>query len=273
MIHEIVKLRERYPFVNGGEIEILCMENPSGREGYLRPMVVVVPGGAYRFVSEREGMPVAMDFLKERYQVCVLKYLCSPQGATYPEQLLELAAAVDYIKKNAARLRVDPEEIFLVGFSAGGHLVADYSLESRTLNDKRKTALDTAISAVGLCYPVIDDHEDSLDNLLCGYAGEEKAALKEHLRLSRLVTADTPPTFLWTTAEDRLVPPQNSLRYALALADCGVPYELHVYPKGGHGLSNGSPEINDDLEAARMISVWTKDMARFFRFYCKTESR
>ena len=77
------------------------------------------------------------------------------------------------------------------------------------------------------------------------------------------------PTFLWTTAEDRLVPSQNSLRYALALADHGVPYELHVYPKGGHGMANGSMEINDDKEAAAILSVWTKDMARFFRSYCK----
>ena len=269
MIHEIVKLCERYPFVNGGEIEILCMENPSGREGYLRPMVVVVPGGAYRFVSGREGAPIAADFFRAGYQVCTLKYLCSEQGASYPEQLLELAAAVDYVKKNAKRLAVNPEEIFAVGFSAGGHLVADYSLEHTTLNEKRKTSLDTAIKGVGLSYPVIDDHEDSLDNLLCGYEGEEKAALKESLRLSRRVNEDTPPTFLWTTAEDRLVPPQNSLRYALALADHGVPYELHVYPKGGHGMANGSLEINDDVEAAAILSVWTKDMARFFRSYCK----
>ena len=268
MLHEIVRLNEIYPFVQGGEIELLCMEDLSG-QAQGRPMVVVVPGGAYSFVSEREGMPVASDFLKERFQVCVLKYLCAPQGATYPEQLLELAAAVDYIKSSAIRLSVDPKEIFLVGFSAGGHLVADYSLEQFTLNEKKHTAFDTSVAAVGLCYPVIDDHDGSYDNLLCGYAGEEKAALKEYLKLPRLVTERTPPTFVWTTAEDRLVPPQNSLRYALALADHSVPFELHVYPKGGHGMANGSMEINDDAEAAAILSVWPKDMARFFRSYCK----
>ena len=260
-----------FPCVKGGEIEILCMENPSGREGFARPMVIVVPGGAYRFVSAREGAPIASDFFAEGYQVCVLKYLCSEQGASYPEQLFELAAAVDYIKANAKRLAVNPEEIFAVGFSAGGHLVADYSIEYPTLNEKRGTALNAAITAVGLCYPVIDDHEESFDNLLCGYTGEEKAALKDSLRLTTRVRSTLPPTFLWTTAEDRLVPPQNTLRYALALADHGVPYELHVYPKGGHGMANGSPEINDDLEAAAILSVWTKDMARFFRSYCREE--
>ena len=81
------------------------------------------------------------------------------------------------------------------------------------------------------------------------------------------------PTFLWTTAEDRLVPSQNSLRYALALADHGVPYKLHVYPKGGHGMSNGSMEINDDKEAAAILSVWPKDMASFFKSYCKDKDR
>ena len=269
MLHEIVRLNEIYPFVQGGEIELLCMQDPGGRGAYSRPMVIVVPGGAYRFVSDREGAPVAADFFKEGYQVCVFKYLCSDKGATYPEQLLELAAAVDYIKKNSARLSVTPEEIFMVGFSAGGHLVADYSLEYETINQKKNTSLDASVAAVGLSYPVIDDHDDSFDNLLCGYEGAEKAALKEHLALPRLVAATTPPTFIWTTAEDRLVPSQNSLRYALALADNGVPYELHVYPKGGHGMSNGSMEINDDVEAAAILSVWPKDMARFFRSYCK----
>ena len=139
MLHEIVRLNEIYPFVQGGEIELLCMQDPGGRGAYSRPMVIVVPGGAYRFVSDREGAPVAADFFKEGYQVCVFKYLCSDKGATYPEQLLELAAAVDYIKKNSARLSVTPEEIFMVGLSAGGHLVADYSLEYETINQKNNT--------------------------------------------------------------------------------------------------------------------------------------
>ena len=272
MDHEIVQLKELYDCVEGGEIELLYMSDPCG-ENRPRPMVIVVPGGAYRFVSGREGAPIAADFFAQGYQVCVLKYLCSPQGASYPEQLYELAAAVDYIKKNAARLSVDPDAVFAVGFSAGGHLVADYSLEYPTLNERKALSLDTSITAVGLCYPVIDEHDGSFENLLCGYAPEEKARLKESLKLSALVTKNTPPTFLWTTAEDKLVPSQNTLRYALALADNGVPYELHVYPKGGHGMANGAPEINSDLEAAKILSVWTKDMARFFRFYCKTESR
>ncbi len=269
MIHETIRLKDIYGFVAGGEIEILSMPDPCGRNDHARPMVVVVPGGAYRFVSDREGAPVAADFFKEGYQVCVLKYRCCQEGATYPEQLYELAAAVDYVKKNAARLSVDPKSVFALGFSAGGHLVADYSLEAPTISNRASVPLDTDVAAVGLCYPVIDDHDESFDNLLCGYEGTEKAALKKSLCLSSLVTKDTPPTFIWTTAEDRLVPPQNTLRYALALADHGVPYELHVYPKGGHGMASGSMEINDDKEAAAILSVWPKDMARFFRSYCK----
>ena len=159
---------------------------------------------------------------------------------------------------------MDPGAIFAVGFSAGGHLVADYSDEHHTLRARTGVDLVTKIRGVGLAYPVIDEHDGSFENLLRGYPEKEKNGLKEALKLSKRVNAATPPTFLWTTATDRLVPAANTLRYALALDEQGIPYEVHVYPKGGHGMANGSPEINDDLEAAAILSAWVEDMCRFF---------
>ena len=262
---EKVQLKDLYGCVVGGELEILSMENPSDRDGWSRPMVIVVPGGAYERVSRREGAPIAADFFARGFQVCVLKYLCYPQGAKYPEQLYELACAVDYIVRNASRFAVDSDAIYAVGFSAGGHLVADYSDERHTLRARTGVDLETRIRGVGLAYPVIDEHDGSFENLLRGYPEKEKTGLKEALKLSARVNAATPPTFLWTTATDRLVPAANTLRYALALAEQGIPYELHVYPKGGHGMANGSPEINDDLDAAAILSAWIEDMCRFFR--------
>ena len=266
---EIVELKDIYACVEGGTLSFTGLDDPIGNDEWVRPMVIVIPGGAYRFVSKREGEPIAADFLAKGYQVAVLQYLCCEQGAKYPEQLYELACAVDYIKKNAKRLRVNPEEIFLVGFSAGGHLVADYSNEHFSLRERGGVRLETTATAVGLAYPVIDDHEDSFENLLCGYDRREKESIKKQLDLTRRVNEKTPPTFLWTTAEDGLVPAQNSLRYALALADGKIPYELHVFPKGGHGMANGSMELNENEIAGRILSVWTGDMCRFFRSFCR----
>ena len=267
---ETIRLKDHYDCVAGGVLKIFCLDEPfDTASDWVRPMVIVVPGGGYRFVSKREGEPIAADFLAKGYHACVLEYLCEPQGVHYPEQLLELACAVDYIKKNAARLFVNSDEVFAVGFSAGGHLVADYAVEYATLSERFDAPLETGVKAVGLCYPVINDHEESFESLLHGYPDEEKSELKENLKVNRRVTESTPPTFLWTTATDKTVPAQNTLRYALALAQNGVPYELHVYPKGSHGAANGSVELNKEDDSLPVLSSWTKDMARFFRGFCR----
>ena len=270
MQYESIELKDLYGCLQGGSLKVLCLDTPWGDDrDWVRPAVIVVPGGAYVGVSGREGETVAADFLSAGYQVCVLKYLCSPQKASYPEQICELGCAVDYLRKNAARLRINPKEIFVLGFSAGGHLVADFSNEYPSLREKTGIDLDCAVTAVGLCYPVINDHDQSFDNLLCTYDREEKQKLKEALRVDRMVGAHTPPTFLWTTAEDDVVPAHNTLDYALALSAKGVLFECHVYPHGTHGKSNGSPEVNDALDGTDVLSAWTKDMARFFRAFCK----
>ena len=270
MLKRTIDLKDHYK-VSGGSLDILCMSDPfdGGNENWVRPAVIVVPGGAYYIVSRREGEPVAAEFFARGFQVCVLNYSCRPQGAFYPEQLIELACAVDYIKKNARELRVDPKEVFAVGFSAGGHLVGDLACEYGFIEKKAGYPLDAALTAAGLAYPVINAEPRTFDNLLFGYGEEEKAVLKDWLKLDERVDENTPPVFIWTTAEDGLVPSQNSLDFARALADHGVSYELHVYPKGRHGLSNASPEVNAFTPALGVASAWTSDMARFFRSFCK----
>ena len=270
MFTQKVELKDHY-CVKGGRLDITCANNPwdDGHENWRRPMVVVVPGGGYHMVSKREGEPVAARFLAMGFQACVLEYLCSGHGVGYPEQLIELSCAVDYIKKHSKELFVNEQEIFVIGFSAGGHLVADLACEYSKVSDKAGFALDAKPRAVGLCYAVINDQYHTFENLLSTYSGEEKERLKEYLKLENRVSADTPPAFIWATAEDKCVPSQNSLKFALALAENGVEYELHVYPKGKHGLSTGSTEINEYDEGLPVISAWVNDMLRFFRSYCQ----
>ncbi len=266
-----ISLKETYD-LEGGELECILSESPLDVPSpeWKRPAVLVVPGGAYRGVSKREGEPIASYFLSKGFQTFIFTYRTCTDGAHYPEQLVELASAVDHIKKNAAEYRVNPDEIFVVGFSAGGHLTADLAVEYATIEEKAGRKLDCRPKAVGLSYPVISSkcgHTESYENLLFGYTEEAKAELLKTLDLNESVMDATPPAFIWTTAEDNCVPSENSLVFALALAKHKIPYELHVYPHGYHGLSSCSCEINAPAEFLRKNSVWLDDCAEFFRLF------
>ena len=274
MKYNVVDLSKHYK-LSGGSLACILMDEPYDRNGerWNRPAVIVVPGGGYGMVSKREGEPRAFSFLDKGFQTFVLEYTIGGEnGKSYPEQLLELAAAVDYVKKNAQSMRINPDEIFVVGFSAGGHLAGNLCVEYHTVAEKYGAPLDCKPTAAGLCYPVIsyiDGHLGSYENLLYGYTDEAKTELLKTLCLDESVTDKTPPAFLWTTAEDKCVPPSNALRYAMALNKVGVPYELHVYPKGGHGLSTCLPEVNYGNAAYVRNAVWMQDCANFFLSFCR----
>ena len=268
-----VDLKSEYPFLKGGELECLLMEFPWDGEntfGWKRPALIVVPGGAYGMCSRREGAPIASEFFARGFQTFILRYITDGEEARYPEQLIELAAAVDYVKKHAQALDVNEKEVFAVGFSAGGHLTANLAVEYGNVEKLSGVALDCKPTAVGLSYPVISDnhgHQGSYDNLLRGYSEEEKQELLKKLNLDQSVTEATPPAFIWATATDAVVPADNSLRFALALDRCGVQYELHVYPKGLHGLSTTSLEINHPQPEMEKAGAWLDACAKFFRMY------
>ncbi len=266
-----INLKEKYSFLQGGELSGLLMDCPmDGNPTWKRPALIVVPGGGYHMCSKREGEPIAAEFWTRGYQVFVLNYLCAPQGVRYPEQLLELSSAVDYVRKNAEEFCVNPDEIFVVGFSAGGHLTCNLAVAHQNASKKAGVALDCKPTAVGLCYPVISrdyGHLASHNNLLKGYSEEEAAELLKEVNLDELVGEQTPPAFIWSTVTDACVPPVNSLRFALALNTAGVAYELHVYPHGAHGLSTGSLEINAESPSLKRISRWMTDCDLFFRNY------
>ena len=207
-----------------------------------RPMVIVVPGGAYQYCSDREAEAVALKFLAEGIHAAVLRYSCAP--ARYPAAALELAWSVQYCREHAAEWHVKPDAISVCGFSAGGHLAGTVgTLWREPVFEK---ALGGGLSwrpdSQLLCYPVLTlgrfAHEGSRLSLL-GDPGDPDNQLRrtEELSLENRVTKDTPPTFLWHTAEDPSVPVENSLQYAAALRRNGVPFELHVFEQGGHGVS------------------------------------
>ena len=263
-----VKLKDEYG-VKGGVLDCIAMDFPfDGETAWKRPAVIVIPGGGYAMCSKREGEPIALEFLARGFQVFILWYLNSLEGVAYPEQLTEIACAVDYVKKHAAEFSVNPNEIFPVGFSAGGHLTASLANLYNEMEEICGLSLDCKPTATGLCYPVIynDGHVGSFNNLLQGFPEEERTVLVKKLCLYERVNADTPPAFIFSTAEDATVPPKNAMLYAMALAEHGVPFELHVYPKGAHGLANCNQEISGMYgDAIVQSKAWLDSCAAFFR--------
>lgn len=209
-----------------------------------RGAVVVIPGGGYFFTSEREGEPIATQFSAAGFQTFVLWYSVAPHR--HPQPLADLARAICLIRENAAQWHVDPDRIAVIGFSAGGHLAASLGVHW----DKPWLAEIPGITASGarpnalmLSYPVITSgphaHRGSFENLL----GEHTPVdLLQLVSLETQVGAHTPPTFLWHTVADDLVPVENSLLFAQALQEAGVPFELHLYPDGNHGLALANEE-------------------------------
>ena len=267
-----ISLKKEYGLY-GGILKAITMSSPwDNDQQWKRPAIIVVPGGGYGFVSKREGEPVATEFLAKGFQTFVLDYTIGGEdGVPYPEQLLEVACSVDYVKKHADEYSINPDEVFVIGFSAGGHLTGNLAVECDEVSAIYGKAIDCKPTAVGLGYPVISSihgHQGSYDNLLYGYTDEAKAELLKKLNLDQAVKETTPPAFIWTTAEDTCVPADNALRYALACDKKGVSYELHVYPHGNHGKSTGAREINDD-EPLDQIKKWVPACIDFFRGFIK----
>ena len=264
-----IDLKKHYN-VAGGILTPYTIDCPTDKKEWRRPAVIIVPGGAYEHVSKREGEPVACHFLARGFQAFVLEYLVSPDGVRYPEQLHELAAAVDYLKKHSEEFHINKNEIFVMGFSAGGHLTANLAVDCSAVSDIVGEKLDCKVTAIGLGYPVISaelGHTRSHENLLSGYNDKQKQKLFSQLNLDKTVNQNTVPAFIWTTATDSSVPAINSLNFAKALAENGIRYELHVYPEGEHGGSTCNLEVNDECNAIARNAQWIDNCASFFRLF------
>ena len=235
----------------------------------VRPAVLVCPGGGYLFTSDREAEPVALRFASLGYQVFVLRYsvypikepinpfdLPDPSATQFPQPLLDVAQAIKTIRDHAAEWFVDPNQIAVAGFSAGGHLAASIGAHWHEVFLQEKLATDSEYlkpNALILGYPMLDfaymkkQFAQVTDIRQRGFLGLMNRAIfgtteptDEQLYQRNPinhVSEKMPPTFIWHTAEDDLIASAHSLHLATALAANQVPYELHIFEKGGHGLS------------------------------------
>ena len=185
------------------------------------PAVLICPGGGYAYCTDREAEPVALAFLNAGYNAFVLRYTVStscPGAEVFDNALAEAEESLTYLHDHAEELHIDPDKIAVLGFSAGAHLTG-------------------ALGTMGRIRPAA---------LLLGYgvyAADGAAMGIQMPNVLNRIDAQTPPSFLFATQGDRLVPPSNSLDFASRLAALHTPYEIHIFSYGDHGASLGTPNV------------------------------
>ncbi len=210
--------------------------------------MVICPGGGYGGLAPHEGNDYALWLNEQGIAAFVLKYRLGSAGYRHPSMLQDAARAIRTVRARASEWNIDTNRVGIIGSSAGGHLASTLLTHFNSAENKPADSSDP-IDAIScrpdlgvVCYPVItmdgpSVHSGSRKNLL----GENPSPeLVHELSNQFQVTKDTPPTFIWHTAEDKGVLVQNSLMFAEALAKAGVPFELHVFEKGPHGLGLGT---------------------------------
>lgn len=198
-----------------------------------RGAVVVCPGGGYEFKAPHEGGPIAEMLNAAGISAYVLDYRVAP--CHY------LAPVNDALRAIRVVRAMGHEKVGILGFSAGGHLTCSAATLYDMAQLDEKDPIDTLPSrpdAFVPCYAVVSvmqfPHTGSRRNLLSGETDNQK--LVRRFSAEQNITTDTPPAFIWHTASDNCVPVENSLMLAAALAAKGVPYELHVFAEGEHGV-------------------------------------
>ena len=220
--------------------------------GRKRPAMLVIAGGGYGAVSQREKEPIAFLYLSQGYHTFTLEYSCRPVG--HPYQLLEGSMAMAYIREHTEEYNIIPDKVGAVGFSAGGHLcgmLATYADEPEVTSLLGERAKGIVPDAVILSYPVITcgerTHGGTFENLS---HGDQK--IKERFSIEKRVTEKSSPAFIWATVTDQVVPMENSMLVASAYRTAGVPFELHIFAEGQHGLSLSTKEtiwVNEPVQA------------------------
>ncbi len=223
--------------------------------------MVICPGGGYGGLAPHEGEAYALFLRDNGVAGFVLKYRLGSAGYRHPVMLQDVSRALRLVRANASEWKLDSHRIGVMGSSAGGHLASTLlthfdsgKAESEDTVEKQSSRPDLGI----LCYPVITmgekTHGGSKKNLL----GENPSeALTQELSNELQVTKETPPCFIFHTAEDNAVPVENSLAFASALRKAGVPFDLHIYEKGPHGMGLGF-RVYSPYDSLK-LHPWTKD--------------
>ena len=235
-----------------------------------RPLgaVIILPGGGYCNRAPHEGMPVAERFNQLGFHSFCLQYRVAPYCYPAPQQ--DVARAVALVRANAEKWNIDPEHIAVGGFSAGGHLAGcsgTIALDVDRSAGDEADQVSARPDALILCYPVITadasfTHEGSVKNL----SGMENPT-EEHralFSLEKQIRPETPPAFLWHTANDQAVSVENSICFARNMWKAEKRAELHIFPDGCHGLGL-APDRSDITQWPELAAVFLENL-NFPRF-------
>jgi acetyl esterase/lipase len=223
------------------------------------PVMIIAPGGGYARRADHEAYPVAQWLNSIGISAIVLHYRVAP--FSHPIPLVDAQRAIRKVRYHASDWKIDANRVGILGFSAGGHLVSTagthFDLGNKLAEDHIER-ISSRPDLMVLCYPVITmgehTHEGSRINLLGENPSSEMINL---LSNETQITEDTPPVFLWHTADDAAVDVENSLLFAAGLRRYKIPFDLHVFESGRHGL--GMAEENPEAKAwPEICEAWLR---------------
>jgi acetyl esterase/lipase len=240
---------------------VLIVKTPAAPA--TKTAVIIIPGGGYGIVMmSYEGVDVGDWLSSFGVTAFVLKYRMHGTGHMHPVPMVDGKRAVRTVRARAAEWKIDPSRIGVLGFSAGGHLASTLGTHFDAGNPKSADPIECVGSRPDfmiLCYPVISmttpaTHHGSRGNLL-GKTPDPK--LLQSLSNETQVTAQTPPTFIFQTSEDKAVPAENSVAFYLALHQAGVSAEMHIFQNGRHGVGLAK-DIPGTSEWPNLCRQWMK---------------
>lgn len=249
MINRTFELSPEY---RGATLTAYIVDNTPELKLAPRRAVIVCPGGGYHFLSDREAEPIVMQFLAANMNVFLLRYSIGPKteenaGAVGYAPLIEAGLAIKFVRDHAEEYGTDPSKVFILGFSAGGHVAASAGTLWNIPEVRDAIGVSAGKCPEGinrpdgtiLCYPVITGGDKAHKGSVKYFSGHSDLTDEDIERFSLELHVDdtTAPAFIWHTAFDTTVPVENSLMYATALSAHKIPFELHIFPAGKHGLS------------------------------------
>ncbi|MBO7310994.1 MAG: alpha/beta hydrolase [Clostridia bacterium] len=271
MLYEKFTLGEKYP--DASLTAYVCDSEPATDP---RPAVIVCPGGGYGGCSPREAEPIVRRFFGEGFNVYLLIYSTGERAKDF-NPLIEAALSIKLVRERAKIDNTNPEKIYIIGFSAGGHLAASAGTlwNIPVVRDAVGVTDGSAPEGINrpdgmiLCYPVITVGELTHKGTAQHVTGHEVLTEEDIATFSLELNVDktTPKTFLWHTFTDDTVPVENTLLFASALTKAGVPFEAHIFPAGPHGLSlcNKDTWVGYDNQIVPHAECWADLAVKWIR--------
>jgi acetyl esterase/lipase len=260
MIHKTINI------TTDGRVNLVTYIHPkeiNGKAIPKRPAIIILPGGAFTWLSETEAEPVALTFLKEGFNTFVLNYSVGDFSG-FPNPLDDVSKAIWEVRRNAGEWGIEPEQIALMGFSAGACISAMSATQWNTPGLAQRLGIpkegikpNAAVIGYGasLLSTIFDNTEDK--ELIVPQPGKLSADRTAELDVVNYVGPHTVPMFFWHNRYDKYVPLINPILMAEKMSKHKLPFELHIFQSGEHGMSVCN-ELSDPLgeKKDKSVAVW-----------------